>query len=73
MTDGRRWSNSVVPKKGMKSIEPLAGPNFKVNSSGQVIDEAGATSNAGISAPNISASNGVAHVIDNVIVPLPIG
>jgi uncharacterized surface protein with fasciclin (FAS1) repeats len=72
VTDGRRWSNSVVPKKGEKSIEPLAGPSFEVTSMGYVVDEAPSTSDAKIIDANVNASNGVAHAIDNVLVPLGI-
>ena len=73
VTGDRRFSNSVVPKKGTKSVSTLLdGSSIGVTSAGQVVDAAGATSNAGIVAANIKASNGVIHVIDNVLVPLPI-
>ena len=39
---------------------------------GYLIDEAPSTSNAKIVGANVNASNGVAHAIDNVIVPLPL-
>jgi uncharacterized surface protein with fasciclin (FAS1) repeats len=72
VTEGRRWSNSVVPKRGMKSVGTLLGAPIKVTSAGKVVDASAATTDASIvdGLANISASNGVAHVIDNVLVPL---
>ncbi len=63
----------MVPKEGTESVSTLlAGSSIGVTSGGQVLDAAGATSNASIVAANIKASNGVIHMIDNVLVPLPI-
>jgi uncharacterized surface protein with fasciclin (FAS1) repeats len=70
VSDGRRFSNSVVPMVGTRSISTLLGPRLWVTTGGQVVDASAATSNAAITAPNINASNGVIHVIDNVLVPL---
>ena len=74
VTDGRRASNSVVPKNGERIIETLLEVPFSVkpdlsieaigNSAGFVTDEEG---NLLI---NISASNGIIHVIDTVILPI---
>lgn len=73
VTDGRRFSNSVVNKNNVKAIETLLGPDVYSTPGLMIIDASPATSNANIVPGlfNISASNGVAHVIDNVLVPLP--
>lgn len=71
ITDGRRWSNSVVPKKGSKMVDTLLGNSISVSSTLMVKDASAATSDATIIIPNVNASNGVAHAIDNVLVPLP--
>ena len=60
VTDGRRASNSVLPKKNLKTIETLLGQSFSVDSSGMITAE---NSTAMISFPDISASNGIIHVI----------
>ena len=68
VTDGRRASNSVVPKKNPKTIETLLeGASFKVDNMG-MIWAVGNTAN--IVAADISASNGIIHVIDTVILPV---
>ncbi len=72
VTDGRRFANSVLNKNNMKSIETLLGADVMSTPGGMIIDAAASTSKAKIVAANISASNGVVHVIDNVLVPLNI-
>jgi uncharacterized surface protein with fasciclin (FAS1) repeats len=72
VTDGRRWSNSVVNKNNPKAIETLLGAYVTSTPGGMIIDAAPSTSNASIISADISASNGVVHVIDNVLVPLNI-
>ncbi len=68
VTEGRRMSNSVVPRNGMRTITTLLpGSSFDVYPN-LSIDAIG--SNANIIAANISASNGVIHVIDNVLLPI---
>jgi uncharacterized surface protein with fasciclin (FAS1) repeats len=71
VTNGRRFSNSVVPKNSPRQIETLLGPSFYVNSFAQIDtnDDDLLFTNATISKANISASNGVIHVIDKVLVP----
>ena len=68
VTEGRRAANSVVPRVGTRTITTLLGATFTVNTSAQINDIFGQTAN--IIAPNISASNGIIHVIDTVILPL---
>jgi uncharacterized surface protein with fasciclin (FAS1) repeats len=78
VTDGRRASNSVVPKNGERIIETLLEVPFSVkpdltieavgNTAGFVIDEE--TEKPLV---NISASNGIIHVIDAVILPVDLG
>ena len=67
VTDGRRAANSVVPKNGVRTIDTLLGVTFDVNPDGS-IDAVGNSAN--ITAANISASNGIIHVIDTVILPI---
>ena len=68
VAEGRRAANSVVPRVGTRTIETLLGKTFTVNTKGEITDLFGQTAN--IVAPNISASNGIIHVIDTVILPL---
>jgi transforming growth factor-beta-induced protein len=67
VTDGRRASNSVVPKKNLKNIETLLGVSFSVNADPKII---AVGNEANFVAVDISASNGVIHVIDAVILPI---
>ena len=75
VTDGRRFSNSVLPKKNTKEIETLLGPSiYIINDQGEIdTNDEDTARNAGILVGaglfNISASNGVIHVIDAVLVP----
>ncbi|MFN9711274.1 MAG: fasciclin domain-containing protein [Bacteroidota bacterium] len=67
VVEGRRASNSVLPKSGEKTITTLLNANFTVNAQGK-ITAIGNTAN--IVTANISASNGIIHVIDAVILPI---
>ncbi len=67
VTEGRRAANSVVPKKNVRKIETLLGETFKVDNNGMIW---AIGSNAGIVAADISASNGIIHVIDSVLLPI---
>lgn len=72
VTEGRRAANSVVPKKGERTITPLLGETFGVRPDLTIRDGlsgSGLRDDASIAAPNISASNGIIHVITQVIVP----
>jgi len=79
LTNGRRGSNSVVPRKGTKTIQTfLNGASFQVNNDLTITDNAGIwTPSIGAGDPgnfaNISASNGMIHVVDYVLLPLPAG
>ncbi|WP_303921783.1 fasciclin domain-containing protein [Draconibacterium sediminis] len=70
VTDGRRAANSVVPKKNPKTIETLLeGATFSVDKDLKIW----AVGNTAMLVPgfvNISASNGIIHVIDAVILPI---
>jgi len=71
VTEGRRAANSVVPRRRERVIETLLeGSTFSVSTSG-MITAVGNT--ATIVQPNISASNGIIHVIDAVILPVDLG
>lgn len=67
VVEGRRAANSVVPPVKDRIIETLLGTSFSVSSAG-MITAVGNTAN--IVSPNISASNGIIHVIDAVILPI---
>lgn len=72
VVEGRRASNSVVPKNRPRKIETLLEVSFYVNSD-LSIDAVGNTSNI-IAEPeplfDISASNGIIHAIDAVLLPI---
>jgi uncharacterized surface protein with fasciclin (FAS1) repeats len=67
VVEGRRISKSVVPKMNMRTIQTLLGVSFKVTPAAQII---AVGNTAGIVAADISASNGIIHVIDAVILPI---
>lgn len=71
VAEGRRAANSVVPRTGERLITPLLGETFVVRGDGTIRD--GLTGirdeDARIVAADISASNGIIHVINQVIVP----
>ncbi len=74
VTEGRRFSNSVVPKNSPREIETLLGPSIYVNSNAGIDTndedmEANSAILVGAGLFDISASNGVIHVIDAVLVP----
>ncbi len=67
VVEGRRAANSVVPRKNPKNIETLLGVDFSVDSYGTI----NAVGNmASIETSDISASNGIIHIIDAVILPI---
>jgi uncharacterized surface protein with fasciclin (FAS1) repeats len=69
VTEGRRAANSVVPPRGERRIETLLeGATFSVNTDGMIT---AVLNEAMIEEANLSARNGIVHVIDAVIIPLP--
>jgi uncharacterized surface protein with fasciclin (FAS1) repeats len=66
VAEGRRAANSVVPPRGSRTITTLLGQTFSVGTGGGITAFG---NSATIVAPNISASNGIIHVIDTVILP----
>lgn len=75
VTDGRKMSDSVVPQNSPQEIKTLLGPSIYVNSSAGIDTndadmEADASILVGAELFDISASNGVIHVIDEVLVPV---
>lgn len=67
VVEGRRAANSVVPQNGSREITTLLGSTFSVDSKG-MITAVGNTAN--IKSANISASNGIIHVVDAVLLPI---
>lgn len=67
VVEGRRAANSVVPQNGSREITTLFGSTFSVDSQG-MITAVGNTAN--IKSANISASNGIIHVVDAVLLPI---
>lgn len=67
VVEGRRAANSVVPPTKERTIETLLGVDFQVDRTA-TIHAVGNTAN--IITANISASNGIIHVIDAVILPI---
>lgn len=78
VTEGRRGSNSVVPKNRDRVIETLLeGATFSVTNA-PMIEAVGNTANFvadddDVPLIDISASNGIIHVIDAVILPIDLG
>ena len=74
VAEGRRAANSVVPagrSPRPRTIETLLdGASFQVTNAGQIL-AVGNTAN--IVAADVSASNGIVHVIDAVILPVDLG
>lgn len=74
VVEGRRGSNSVVPKNGERELTTLLdGATFKVKPGG-MIEAIGNNAQINITTSgatfDISASNGIIHVIDEVILPI---
>ena len=75
VTDGRRSSNSLVNKNNPKLVEMLNGDYTTVNSNATITDGSMLTADSVIDTTtsgetyNISASNGVIHVVGAVLVP----
>ena len=70
VAEGRRASNSVVPKRGQRKISSLLGESFGVRADGSIEDGlTGLRDDASVETPDISASNGIIHIISGVIVP----
>ncbi|PKH69033.1 hypothetical protein CXF59_01845 [Flavobacterium sp. ALD4] len=67
VVEGRRAANSVVPKNRSRTITTLLGSTFSVDNN-KMITAVGNTAN--ITSPNISASNGIIHVVDAVLLPI---
>jgi uncharacterized surface protein with fasciclin (FAS1) repeats len=67
VVEGRRGAISVVPPRGTRNLQTLLGASFGVNDDGTITDGAGQT--VTITGINISASNGIIHTIDTVLLP----
>lgn len=70
VTAGRQASTTVVPGSGERSITTLLGETFSVRADASIRDGlTGLRNDASIVTADVAASNGVVHVIDQVIVP----
>lgn len=68
VTEGRRAANSVVPAQNPRTISTLLeGATFSVDSAGKIW---AVGNSAMIVVPNNSASNGIIHIIDTVLLPI---
>lgn len=67
VVEGRRAANSVVPPKKERNIETLLGVDFKVDRTATIY---AVGNTARITTANITASNGIIHIIDAVILPI---
>lgn len=67
VVEGRRAANSVVPPRQVRSIKTLLGVSFQVDRNAN-ITAVGNT--AGFIATDVSASNGIIHIIDTVLLPI---
>jgi uncharacterized surface protein with fasciclin (FAS1) repeats len=72
VTEGRRFSNSVVPRNMVpRTIETLSGIPFQVENDLGIIDGNDTTEPSIVAElANINASNGVIHVVDQVLLPI---
>jgi uncharacterized surface protein with fasciclin (FAS1) repeats len=71
VTEGRRAANSVVPHNRFRILDTLLEGGTLQVSPEAIITAVGSTAN--ITAANISASNGIIHVIDAVLLPIDLG
>lgn len=70
VAEGRRAAVSVVPRNGLRRVVTLPGESFTVRPNGTIADGlTGLRADAAIVAPDQSASSGIIHVSDQVIVP----
>ncbi|MAT05782.1 MAG: Nex18 symbiotically induced protein [Acidimicrobiaceae bacterium] len=73
VTEGRRFSNSVVPKGPQpRTIDPLLGASFQVNGNLEITDVDTGTAPTIVAPFNVNASNGVIHAIDEVLLPIQV-
>jgi uncharacterized surface protein with fasciclin (FAS1) repeats len=71
VTEGRRAANSVVPPRNPRTITTLLGASFSVDRTGTITDLFGQEiSFVSPDLVNVSASNGIIHVVDTVLLPL---
>ncbi len=75
VTEGRRASNSVVPKRNYRTIETLLSvggeaQTFKVDPQLGIWDNLNLERDIKITTADISASNGIIHIVNSVLIPL---
>jgi transforming growth factor-beta-induced protein len=70
VTEGRRAANSVVPPVRPRKITTLLGATFTVDKDATITDIAGQQVEFVPDFINISASNGIIHVVNTVLLPL---
>jgi uncharacterized surface protein with fasciclin (FAS1) repeats len=71
VTEGRRAANSVVPPRAPRTVTTLLGATFSVDRTGTITDLFGQEVNfVDPALVDVSASNGIIHVVDTVLLPL---
>ena len=70
VVEGRRAANSVVPPRRDRTIMSALGETFAVRTDKSIRDGlTGLRDDGTITTPNLTASNGIIHIIDAVLVP----
>jgi uncharacterized surface protein with fasciclin (FAS1) repeats len=72
VAEGRRASNSVVPPRRDRNIQTLLGVSFQVTPDAEINAIGNTAGFVSADLLNISASNGIIHVIDTVLLPIEI-
>jgi uncharacterized surface protein with fasciclin (FAS1) repeats len=72
VAEGRRASNSVVPPRRDRNIQTLLGVPFQVTPDAKIIAIGNSAGFISADLLNVSASNGIIHVIDSVLLPIEI-
>ena len=68
VVNGARYARNILPRNGRyRSVQTVLGQHFWVNRAGTIYTTSRGTSQ--IVTPNITASNGVIHVVNSVLVP----
>lgn len=69
VTEGRRLSQSLLPAKSIEMLNSDYTYSSFMSNSVYIIDNSDLTANAKVTTANINASNGVIHIINQVLLP----